>query len=139
MTFLLDTNVISEVRKRGRADRSVIAWFRQHGREDLYVSVLTLGELRRGVERVRRKDPASAGALDSWLRRTLTEFSDRIIGVDRAIAERWGGIGIPDPVPAVDGLIAATALERDMVVVTRDVKHFSQLGVRYVNPFEAGD
>ena len=139
MTFLLDTNVISEVRKRGRADQSVVAWFRQHRREELYISVLTVGELRRGVERVRRKDPTSASALDTWLRRTLTEFSDRIIGVDRAIAERWGRIGIPDPVPAVDGLIGATALEWDLVVVTRDVKHFSQIGVRYLNPFEAGD
>lgn len=136
MSFLLDTNIVSELRKRDRADPSVVSWFRQNRQEDLYLSVLTLGELRRGVERIRRKDPASADALGSWLMRTLDEFSDRIIAIDRGIAERWGRLGVPDPIPVVDGLIAATALEKDLVVVTGDDKHFSRIGVRHLNPFE---
>lgn len=136
MSFLLDTNVVSELRKRRRADRSVVAWFRQRRREDLYLSVLTVGELRQGVERVRRRDPASAEALEDWLRRTVVEFGDRIIAVDQAIAERWGRLGTPDPVPAVDGLIAATALVRDLVVVTRDHDHLARIGVPHLDPFQ---
>ena len=138
MSFLLDTNVVSELRKR-RADPSVVAWFRRHRRDDLYLSVLTVGELRCGVERVRRRGPASVGALDGWVKRILDEFSDRIISIDRGIAKRWGELGVPDPVPAVDGLIAATALEKDLIVVTGDDRHFSRLGVRHLNPFEGQD
>ena len=138
MSFLLDTNVVSELRKR-RADPSVVPWFRRHRRDDLYLSVLTVGELRRGVERVRRRNPASAGALDGWMKRILDEFSDRIISIDRGIAERWGGPGVPDPIPAVDGLIAATALEKDLIVVTGDDRHFSRIGVRHLNPFAGQD
>ena len=139
MSFLLDTNVVSELRKRRRADQSVVAWFQRHRRDDLYLSVVTVGELRRGVERARRREPASAGTLDGWVKRMLDEFSDRIISIDRGIAERWGALGVPDPTPAVDGLIAATALEKDLIVVTRDHKHFSRLGVRHLNPFEGHD
>ena len=135
MSYLLDTNVVSELRKRRRADPNVVAWLRQRRPGDLFVSVLTVGELRRGVERVRRKDPTTAAALESWLTRTSMEFRDRIIGVDRDIAERWGRLGTQDPIPAVDGLIAATALERELVVVTRDVKHFSRMSVPHLNPF----
>lgn len=100
------------------------------------MSVVTLGELRRGVERVRRRDPAAADALEGWLKRTSIEFGDRIIAVDQNIADRWGRLGTPDPIPAVDGLIAATALERDLVVVSRDRKHFSRIGVPHLDPFE---
>ena len=103
------------------------------------MSVLTLGELRRGVERVRRKDPTTAEVLERWLRRTSIEFGDRIIAVDQDIADRWGRLGTRDPVPAVDGLIAATALERDLVVVSRDRKHFSRIGVPHLNPFDEHD
>jgi len=136
MSFLLDTNVVSELRKR-RANQSVVAWFRERRREELHLSVLTLGELRRGVERVRRKDRNTAEVLENWLRRTSVEFGDRIIEVDRDIADRWGRLGTRDPIPAVDGLIAATALERDLVVVSRDQKPFASIGVPHLNPFEA--
>ena len=139
MSFLLDTNVVSELRKRDRANQSVVAWFRRYRREEFYLSVLTVGELRRGVERVRRRDPTTAQTLENWLVRTLVEFGDRIIAVDQSIAERWGRLGTPDPVPAVDGLIAATALERDLVVVSRDQKLFSRIGVAHLNPFDEHD
>ena len=97
----------SEIRKRNRANPQVVAWFRQRQPRELYLSVLTLGELRRGVERIHRRDPTSATVLNAWLDRTLREFQDRIIGVDQAIADRWGRLGTPDPIPVIDGLIAA--------------------------------
>lgn len=135
MNYLIDTNVLSELRKRDRANPHVFGWFRKRNASELFISVLTVGEFRRGVERVRRRDPSSASALDTWLNETVRRFRDRIIGVDQAIAERWGRLGIPDPVPDVDGLIAATALEKDLVVVSRNTKHISMTGARHVNPF----
>ena len=138
MNYLVDTDVISEFRKRDRANPRVVNWFRKRKSSELFLSVLTIGELRRGVERIRRRDSVSAEALDLWLDRTVREFRDRIIDVDRTIAARWGYLGIPDPVPAVDGLIAATAFERDLVVVTRNEKHMVLAGVRFLNPFNVG-
>ena len=136
MSYLIDTNVISELRKRLRASPLVVDWFHNHEPQEIFLSVLTLGELRHGIERVRRRDPKAAVALRQWLDHILNRFGDRILDVDRAIAERWGHVGIPDPVPDIDGLIAATALEHDLVVVTRNVKHIAPTGVRYFNPFE---
>lgn len=135
MNYLLDTNVLSELRKRDRADRNVVGWFRQRQAQELFLSVLTVGELRHGVERIRRRDPSSAVSIDQWLNRTVQEFRDRIIDVDRAVAERWGLMGIPDPIPDVDGLIAATALERNLVVVTRNTKHMERTGAPHIDPF----
>lgn len=135
MNYLLDTNVLSELRKRDRADRNVVGWFRRRQAQELFLSVLTVGELRHGVERIRRRDPSSAVSIDQWLNRTVREFRDRIIDVDRTVAERWGLMGIPDPIPDVDGLIAATALERNLVVVTRNTKHMERTGVPHIDPF----
>lgn len=137
MSYLLDTNIVSEFRKRDRANPRVVSWFSKRKSSELFLSVLTIGELRQGVERIRIRDSVSAEGLELWLNRTVREFQNRIIDVDRAIAERWGRLGIPDPVPAVDGLIAATALERDLIIVTRNVKHIALTGVRYLNPFNA--
>ncbi len=136
MSYLVDTNVISELRKRQRANPLVVDWFRNHEPKEIYLSVLTLGELRRGIERVRRRDPRTAIALGRWVDHIRHRFADRILDVDQAIADRWGCLGIPDPVPDIDGLLAATALEHDLVVVTRNVKHIVPTGARYVNPFE---
>ena len=135
MSYLVDTNVLSELRKRERANPLVVDWFRKRKSQELFLSVLTLGELRRGIQRIRRRDPSSAIALEAWLRRTVGEFRNRIIEIDRAIAERWGSIGARDPIPAVDALIAATALERDLVVVTRNVKDIARTDARHVDPF----
>ena len=136
MSYLIDTNVISELRKRERANQLVIDWFGRRQPQEIFLSVLTLGELRHGVERIRRRDPSTAFSLRRWLDRILDRFGDRILDVDRAVAERWGHIGIPDPLPEVDALIAATALVHDLVVVTRNVKHIAPAGVRCFNPFE---
>lgn len=104
MSYLLDTNVISELRKGERAKPSVFDWFDGVADQEIHLSVLTIGEIRRGVESVRRRDPASAAALDSWLSRLTEAHRDRILQVDRAIAEEWGRMNVPDPLPVVDGL-----------------------------------
>lgn len=136
MRYLLDTNVVSELRKQERANRFVTAWFRERKPQELYLSVLTLGELRRGAERVSRRDPRSATVLRAWLDRTRARFRDRIVNVDGAVADRWGRLGAVDPLPDVDGLLAATALVHGMTVVTRNVRHIAPTGALHLNPFE---
>lgn len=100
------------------------------------LSVLTIGEIRRGIESVRRRDPAAARALDRWLRRVLTDHRDRIVGVDLAVAEEWGRLNVPDPLPVIDGLLAATARTHGLILATRNVKDVARSGVDLVNPFE---
>lgn len=133
---LLDTNVLSELRKAGRAKLSVIDWRATFEDEDLFLSVLILGEIRHGIELIRTRDRAQADAIERWLERTIQAFHGRIIPVGAAIAETWGRCIPPEPVPDVDGLIAATALEYDMTVATRNTRHFVNCGVPVVNPFE---
>lgn len=135
MSYLLDTNVISELRKGDRADASVRAWFDQLGDEEIYLSVLTVGEIRRGVESVRRRDPDSAAALDSWLARLAEAHRERILPVDRAIAEEWGRLNVPDPLPVIDGLLAATAKVAGLIFATRNVGDVKGAGVDLVDPF----
>lgn len=137
MSYLLDTNVISELRKGERADGNVRAWFSGLGDEEIYLSVLTIGEIRRGVEGVRRRDPDSATALDSWLARLAEAYRDRILPVDRAIADEWGRMNVPDPLPVVDGLLAATAKVAGLTFATRNVADVEDVGVELVNPFSA--
>ena len=135
MSHLLDTNVISELRKGERADSSVFAWFAGLNDEEIFLSVLTIGEIRRGVEGVRRRDPDSAAALDSWLARLSQAHRERILPIDRAIAEEWGRMNVPDPLPVVDGLLAATAKVLDLTLVTRNVADVEGTGVELLNPF----
>jgi len=135
--FLLDTNVVSELRKGARADRNVVAWFESLDADDLYLSVLVVGEIRRGIERIRRRDPKSAQALDRWLSALSAGFEDRILPVDRPVAEEWGRMNVPDPLPVVDTLMAATAKVHGLVLATRNVKDVASTGVRTLNPFVA--
>lgn len=137
MSYLLDTNVISELRKGERADRNVSSWFAGLAEEEIYLSVLTLGEIRRGVESVRRRDPDSAAALDSWLARLSEAHRDRVLLVDRAIAEEWGRMSAPDPLPVVDGLLAATAKVVGLTLATRNVADVERTGVELLDPFSA--
>ena len=134
MSWLLDTNVISELRKGERADPGVRAWYAGTLAAELYTSVLVLGEVRRGIESIRRRDAISATALEHWLGRIVDGFTDRILPVDAAVADRWGALNVPDPVPTVDGLLAATALVHDLVLVTRNVRDVSGTGVRVLDP-----
>lgn len=135
MSYLLDTNVLSELRKGERADANVRAWFGELADEEIYLSVLTIGEIRRGVENVRRRDPDAARALDSWLARLGEAYRDRILPVDRAIAEEWGRMNAPDPLPVVDGLLAATARVIGLTLATRNVADVDGAGVEFVDPF----
>ena len=138
MTFLLDTNVVSELRKGARADDAVRAWIAEVDDQELFISVLVIGEIRKGIERVRRRDAAAANMLDTWLSGISTSYSSRILPVTAAIAEAWGRFNVPDPLPVIDALIAATAHVHHMAVVTRNVSDLSRTGVPVINPFEDG-
>jgi predicted nucleic acid-binding protein len=135
--FLLDTNVVSELRKGPRIDRNVGAWFAGLGANELFLSVLVIGEIRRGIERIRRRDPKSAQALDRWLSGLSAGFEDRILPVDRRVAEEWGRMNVPNPLPVLDALMAATAKVHGLVLATRNVKDVASTGVTTVNPFVA--
>lgn len=135
MTYLLDTNIVSE-RQRLRPDPGVMDWLRSTPGRHLYLSVLVVGELRRGVESLRLRDPARALAPLSWLNDLVASFNDRILPVTVSVAEEWGRLGVPDRLPTVDSLIAATARVHDLTVVTRNVKDFERAGVPVLNPFE---
>ena len=135
MRFLLDTNVVSELRKRDRADVGVQHWFRATPDADIFLSVLVLGEIRQGVERARRRDAKTARHLEQWLRQLSTAFTSRLLIVDAAVADQWGALNARDPLPVVDGLLAATALVHGLTVVTRNTEDFARTRVEMVNPF----
>lgn len=135
--FLLDTNVVSELRKGARANARVRSWFAELDDSALFLSVLVAGELRQGVERVRLRDAAQAEHLDRWLRRLVDDYASRLLPVDTRVAELWGRLNVPDPISTVDGLLAATAIVHDLTLVTRNVKDVARTGVRLFNPFEA--
>ena len=135
MSFLIDTNVVSEVRKGDRCDAGVAAWFATVPRNDLWLSVLVLGEVRKGVELARRKDPDKAEALEEWLEGLDAGFGDRIIPIDVAISAEWGRLNAIRPVNAIDGLMAATAKVKGLTLVTRNEGDIAGLGAETVNPF----
>lgn len=136
MTWLLDTNVISELRKGDRADPGVSRWIDAVPDDDLFTSVVVIGEIRRGVELIRRRDEVAAAAIEQWLLRLIESYADRLLPVDLAVAERWGRLGVPDPLPVTDGLMAATALVHGMTLVTRNTRDVVRTGVRCLDPFE---
>lgn len=134
--YLLDTNVISELRKGGRANPGVTTFFATLAPEDIYLSVVTIGEIRRGLENVRaRGDREQAGRLETWLDKVVTDFSDRILGFDLECAQVWGKLMSPHPQHPIDKQIAAIALIYDLTVVTRNTDDFVSSGVRRLNPF----
>lgn len=137
MGFLIDTNVLSEVQKGMRADPGVLEWYAQTPMEDLYLSVLVLGEVRQGIERLRRRDPDQAERLEQRLALTKDRLADRILPISAAVAERWGRNNLPDALPVVDGLLAATAMEHGLVLVSRNVRDVERSGVSLLNPFSA--
>lgn len=135
--FLLDTNVLNEVRKGERADPGVVAWFRDQTDRSLHISVLSVGEIRRGILLVQSRDPVQAAALDRWLRRLLESWSRRILTVDERTAEIWAELMTPSPRPVVDALLGATALRHQLTLVTRNVSDLQDSGVRLLNPFSS--
>ena len=137
MKALVDTNVLSELRKGERCNHQVRGWFDGVAEQDLFLSVLTIGELRRGIDGIARRDAKSAGALDRWFRALVDLYAERILDIDRPIAEAWGRMNVPDPLPVIDGLLAATASVHGLTLVTRNTKHIARTGVSCVNPFLA--
>lgn len=135
MNYLLDTNIISEVRKGAKGDSNVAAWYESINDADIYLSVLVLGELRKGVERARPNDPAQARALEKWLTTVVGSFAERILPIDQAVADEWGRMGAKRPVSTVDALLAATAKVHGMTLATRNVSDVADLGADIVNPF----
>lgn len=135
MTYLMDTNVLSEVRRR-RGDPAVRAWFSSLSPEVVHISVLVVGEIRDGIERLRPRDPTRAGTLEAWLTTLASRHERRLLPVDVQVADAWGRLRArPEPLPFVDGILAATAQVHDLTVATRNVAHFERAGVRVLNPW----
>ena len=135
MNYLIDTNVISEVQKGDRCDAHVAAWYASIDDASLYLSVLVLGEVRKGIERVRPRDSGRARALDEWLKAVRQAFAGRILPIDDAVAEEWGRMSAGRPVATVDGLLAATAKVHRLTLATRNTADVADLGARILNPF----
>ncbi len=139
MRFLVDTNVLSELRKGRRCNPSVARWAMSHPTEDHFTSVLVLGEIRHGIERARRSDADKALVLERGLESVRLAFEGRILPIDRAVAEEWGRMGVPDPIPVVDGLLAATAGINGLTLATRNVADLARTGASVIDPFEAAE
>jgi predicted nucleic acid-binding protein len=135
MTYLLDTNVVSELRKKS-PNPGVVAWLKSVRSAQLYLSVLVVGELRQGVERLATRDPRQAAALDDWWQRLVRGYSDRIVPVSLEVAEAWGRLNANRPLPLADGLMAATALVHDWTFVTRNTADVERTGARLLDPFD---
>ena len=139
MNYLIDTNIISEIRKGGRCDPNVSAWYASLADEDLFLSTLVLGEIRKGVELARARDPAKAAALERWLRQVETAFDGRVLGIDNAVSDQWGRMCAIRPIPVIDGLLAATAVINGLTLVTRNDRDITGLGAVVLNPFQNGE
>jgi predicted nucleic acid-binding protein len=135
--FVLDTNVVSELRKKNNADRNVAEWASAKLAPELFISVITVMELEYGVLLAARKDAPKAQMLRAWVERTLERFEGRILDIDIGAARHCAALHVPDPKPERDALIAATALAHDMTLVTRNIAHFAKTGIRLLNPWTA--
>ena len=135
MGYLIDTNILSELQKGERADAGVQKWYAKTRSEDLYLSVLVLGEVRQGIERLRRRDPDQAQRLEQRMAVIQAVMEGRVLPVSSAVAERWGRNNVPDALPVIDGLLAATALEHGLTLVTRNVRDVKRSGAQLLNPF----
>jgi predicted nucleic acid-binding protein len=134
--YLIDTNILSELQKGERANPGVRQWYARTPPEALYLSVLVIGEIRQGIERLQRRDPDQAARLEGRLEIIVDTLQARILPVTAAIAQRWGRLNAPDPLPVIDSLLAATALEHDLTLVTRNVRDVDRTSVRWFNPFD---
>ena len=134
MPYLLDTCIISELRKPG-INPGVSSWISGIRPDEAFLSVLTIGEIRSGIELHRLRNPSGAGNLERWLLGLETHYAERILPITTKIADRWGRLSPNQPLPAIDGLIAATGLEHQLPVVTRNVADFQRSGVNTINPF----
>ena len=135
MKFLLDTNIISDLRKRDRAHQNVVQWVVRTPVEEIGMSVLVLAEIRRGIELKRRRDPEQAKSLDRWFVQMRTGLGDRVLPIDEVTADTWAVLGVPDRLPLIDGLLAATAKVHGLILVTHNVADIARTGVSVFDPF----
>lgn len=135
MPYLLDTNILSELRKGVRCTPNVLKWARASAQERHYISVLSLGEIRKGIEILRRKSPKQCPAFEKWLRALQTDYATDILPVTDTISDQWGCMMAKQTLPVIDGLLAATAHTHRLIVATRNVDDFKSTGVKVVNPF----
>jgi toxin FitB len=133
--YLVDTNVVSEVRKGARCNPGVRAWYDSVPTEQLLITAITFGELLRGIHLVRRNDPQQATVLDAWYRQLKVLFANKVIAVDLTVMERWAEISAARTIAPLDGIIAATAITKDLIVVTRNISDFTPTGAQVLNPF----
>jgi predicted nucleic acid-binding protein len=134
VSYLLDTNVLSELRRR-TPNPAVAAWFEAAAGDDLFLSVLVIGEIRQGIERLRPRDPAQAGVFEQWLAALKRDYADRVLPVTSAVAEAWGRLDVLAALPAIDGLLVATASVHGLTFVTRDVDRLALTGASLLNPW----
>lgn len=132
----MDTNIVSELRKEARCDAGVTRWFDAAGDDDLFLSVLTLGEVRMGALGLARRNPEGAARVKAWVDALQAHYTGRILPVTLDIAETWARLSVPDRLAAVDGLLAARAIVHDLVLVTRNTRDVARTGVKLLNPFE---
>jgi toxin FitB len=134
--YLLDTNVVSELRRGERANAGVRAWFDGVVGEDLAISVLLLGEIRLGILRLSRRDPAAAGHLDAWLTRLRSAYRSRTFEIDANVVDVWARLNRERPLPVIDSLQAATAVANGLTFVTRNVRDLEGIEAPLLNPFD---
>jgi predicted nucleic acid-binding protein len=135
VSYLIDTNIISEIRKGDRCNPLVAAWYASVTSADLFLSTLVLGKIRKGVELVRARDQDQAAVLERWLQQIEAAFGARILGIDNAVTDQWGRMSAIRRIPAIDGLLAATALTYGLTLVTRNDRDVAGLGAAVLNPF----
>lgn len=136
MRYLVDTNVVSELRKGRRCHSGVAAFFGQAPADSLFLSVLSLGELRKGIEQIRGRDPEQAQSLDAWVHDLQRFYASRILPIDGEVADRWGELNTLRTFPVVDSLLAATALVHDLTLVTRNARDVEGSGAVVLDPFD---
>ena len=135
MSYLIDTNIISEIRKGRRCDVNVARWYEAIEDASLYLSVMVIGEIRKGIEKLRPKNATQANMIEDWLEEVAKAFGDRILPIDGTVANEWGRLTAIRPLPVIDGLLAATAKVHGMTLVTRNIADIANLGVHVINPF----
>lgn len=136
MNVLVDTNVISELRRGRNAAPRVLAWFAAIPAENIFTSVIVLGEIRRGIELLARRDKPQAETLEQWYRSFRERLGDRVLVVDEPVMTLWAKITVPNILPAYDGLIAATALAHGLIVATRNAQDYRGAGIEVINPWQ---
>jgi predicted nucleic acid-binding protein len=139
VSYLIDTSIISEVRKGDRCDPHVSAWYASVADDDLFLSTLVLRENRKGIALARPRDPAKAVALERCLRQVEAAFDGRMLAIDNAVSDKWGRMSAVRPIPVIDGLLAATAVTNGLTLVTRNDRDIAGLGAMVLNPFRPGE